>query len=53
MAQSDRHTCAHDCDTSTRNVLRDRAILLLLSRLGLRAGEVARLGLDDSTGGPG
>jgi integrase/recombinase XerD len=26
---------------------RDRAILLLLVRLGLRAGEVARLGLDD------
>jgi integrase/recombinase XerD len=35
------------CDTGTRNGLRDRAILLLLSRLGLRAGEVARLGLDD------
>jgi integrase/recombinase XerD len=35
------------CDTSSRNGLRDRAILLMLSRLGLRAGEVARLGLDD------
>lgn len=35
------------CDTGTPNGLRDRAILLLLSRLGLRAGEVARLGLDD------
>src|SRR5215471_18984783 len=35
------------CDTGTPNGLRDRAILLMLSRLGLRAGEVARLGLDD------
>jgi integrase/recombinase XerD len=35
------------CDISTPNGLRDRAILLMLSRLGLRAGEVAGLGLDD------
>lgn len=35
------------CDTGTVNGLRDRAVLLLLSRLGLRAGEVAGLGLDD------
>lgn len=35
------------CDRRTRTGKRDYAILLLLSRLGLRAGEVAVLGLDD------
>ncbi len=35
------------CDRSTARGRRDHAILLLLARLGLRAGEVARLGLDD------
>ncbi|KKC01556.1 integrase [Mycobacterium nebraskense] len=35
------------CDRRTGTGRRDYAILLLLSRLGLRAGEVARLGLDD------
>ncbi len=35
------------CDRSTATGCRDYAILLLLSRLGLRAGEVATLGLDD------
>lgn len=35
------------CDRSTPVGLRDRAMLMLLSRLGLRAGEVARLRLDD------
>jgi integrase/recombinase XerD len=35
------------CDRRTRVGRRDFAILLLLSRLGLRAGEVARLQLDD------
>lgn len=35
------------CDSSTPRGQRDQAILLLLVRLGLRAGEVARLGLDD------
>lgn len=34
-------------DRRTTTGRRDYAILLLLSRLGLRAGEVARLGLDD------
>jgi integrase/recombinase XerD len=34
-------------DRRTATGRRDYAILLLLSRLGLRAGEVARLGLDD------
>lgn len=35
------------CDRRTSTGRRDFAILLLLSRLGLRAGEVAGLGLDD------
>ncbi len=35
------------CDRRTPTGRRDFAILLLLARLGLRAGEVARLGLDD------
>lgn len=35
------------CDRRTPTGLRDYAIMLVLARLGLRAGEVARLGLDD------
>jgi integrase/recombinase XerD len=35
------------CDRSTATGCRDFAILTLLVRLGLRAGEVATLGLDD------
>ena len=35
------------CDRSTNIGRRDIAMLLVLSRLGLRAGEAARLGLDD------
>ena len=35
------------CDVSSPVGLRDRAILLLLSRLGLRAGDIRRLLLDD------
>lgn len=35
------------CDQLTRGRLRDRAILLLLARLGLRAGDVAGLKLSD------
>jgi integrase/recombinase XerD len=35
------------CDRRTRAGRRDYAVMLLLSRLGLRAGEVAGLGLDD------
>lgn len=37
----------NSCDVSTVIGLRDRAVLMLLSRLGLRAGEVTRLRLDD------
>ena len=39
------------CDRRTRVGRRDFAIVVLLSRLGLRAGEVAALRLVDSTGG--
>ena len=35
------------CDLATATGRRDRAVLLLLSRMGLRAGEAAALGLDD------
>ena len=35
------------CDPAVATGRRDRAVLLLLSRMGLRAGEVAGLGLDD------
>jgi len=35
------------CDRSSTTGCRDYAILVLLSRLGLRAGEAANLGLDD------
>lgn len=35
------------CDRRTRTGRRDFAVLMLLARLGLRAGEVAGLGLDD------
>jgi integrase len=35
------------CDRRTPTGRRDYAIMLLLAWLGLRAGEVARLGLDD------
>jgi integrase len=35
------------CDRSTPDGQRDYAMLLLLARLGLRAGEVGTLALDD------
>ena len=35
------------CDRATKDGMRDYAILLLLARLGLRAGEVAALNLED------
>jgi site-specific recombinase XerD len=37
----------NSCDTTTPTGIRDRAILLLLARLGLRAGDVMRLRIDD------
>jgi site-specific recombinase XerD len=41
------------CDRRTATGRRDHAVLLLLARLGLRAGEVARLSLDDIDWGAG
>ena len=41
-----RHLLAH-CDRETANGCRDYAIILLLARLGLRAGEVVSLQLQD------
>jgi integrase/recombinase XerD len=41
------------CDQNTLDGRRDRAILALLARLGLRAGEVAGLELDDLDWGAG
>lgn len=35
------------CDIHTQQGMRDRAIILLLSRLGLRAGDVSNLRIDD------
>lgn len=35
------------CDASTPKGLRDRAALLLLARLGLRAGDIVRMTIDD------
>lgn len=37
----------NSCDTTTPTGIRDRAILLLLARLGLRAGDIMRLRIDD------
>ena len=41
------HRLLTSCDRRTPTGRRDYAVMLLLARLGLRAGEVARLGLDD------
>lgn len=35
------------CDLTTASGIRDRAILLLLARLGLRAGDIMKLRIDD------
>lgn len=35
------------CDMTTASGIRDRAILLLLARLGLRAGDIMKLRIDD------
>ena len=47
LAWSDVERLLVACEQSRRGSRRDRAILLLLARLGLRAGEVAALTLDD------
>ena len=47
LASNDVSALIESCDRSTAVGRRDRAILLLLARLGLRACEVVRLMLDD------
>lgn len=47
MPQEDIEALLADCDSSTLDGARDRAIMLLLARLGLRSIEIARLQLDD------
>lgn len=47
LPPSDIERAIDSCDTASPVGLRDRVILLLLARLGLRAGDVARLELDD------
>lgn len=40
-------TLINSCDTTAATGIRDRAILLLLARLGLRAGDIMTLRIDD------
>jgi len=47
MSAADVTALLDACDRSQPSGLRDRAILTLLARLGLRSGEVAALQLDD------
>ena len=47
LEASDLDRVVASCDQSTRHGLRDRAVLLLLARLGLRAGDVVGMTLDD------
>jgi site-specific recombinase XerD len=47
LAAADVEHVIASCDQLARGCLRDRAVLLLLARLGLRAGDVAGLRLDD------
>lgn len=47
LTQEDVQSVLDACDQGTPTGRRDYAILLLLARLGLRAGEVVRLELDD------
>ena len=47
LASAQVRQVLHHCDRSTVVGRRDHAILLLLARLGLRAGEVVRLNLED------
>ena len=47
MHPAEVDTLIASCDRSGRSGRRDRAVLILMARLGLRAGEVAALELDD------
>lgn len=47
LSAADARRLVTGCDTATGPGTRDAAVLLVLVRLGLRASEVARLGLED------
>jgi site-specific recombinase XerD len=47
MPQADIEALLWSCDRATLDGARDRAMLMLLARLGLRSIEIARLQLDD------
>jgi integrase len=47
MPQADIESLIDSCDPSSLDGIRDRAIVLLLARLGLRSIEISRLSLDD------
>jgi len=47
LEPSDVQRVVESCDLSTSHGLRDHAILLLLSRLGLRAGDIVAMMVDD------
>lgn len=47
MPQADIERLIDSCDPGTLDGVRDRAIVLLLARLGLRSVEISRLSLDD------
>lgn len=47
LAEEDVERLIDSCDLSAAVGKRDRAILLLLARLGLRAGDIVHLGLQD------
>lgn len=47
LAPAEVEKLIETCDPSAGSGVRDRAMLLLMARLGLRAGEVAALKLDD------
>ena len=47
MPMEDVERMIASCDVNTPGGVRDRAILLLLARLGLRAGDICELGLSD------
>lgn len=47
VGTSELERIVESCDTSTAMGLRDRAILMLLARLGLRAGDIVELAIAD------
>ena len=47
LPEKDVQVLLDSCDRTTASGKRDLAVLFLLARMGLRAGEVAGLGLDD------